>query len=173
MKILTDVEQNKAEVRLRNWESTYRTDSLTGLLNHAAFRSDMEMKLLEGTATAVMIMMDVDKFKEYNDTYGHHNGDKYLVLVAQTLLAALRSDDYACRMGGDEFAAMLFFNKGVSEEVNLTVKSTEGGTGISMGAVIAKPGVTFNQLYEESDKALYTAKEKGRGRLVMGSDTHE
>ena len=48
MKILTDVEQNKAEARLRNWESTYRTDSLTGLLNHAAFRSDMEMKLLEG-----------------------------------------------------------------------------------------------------------------------------
>lgn len=185
MKILTDVEQNKAEARLRNWESTYRTDSLTGLLNHAAFRNDMEMKLLEGTATAVMIMMDVDKFKEYNDTYGHHNGDKYLVLVAQTLLAALRSDDYACRMGGDEFAAMLFFNKGVSEEtireraqqifdkVNLTVKSTEGGTGISMGVVIAKSGATFNQLYEESDKALYTAKEKGRGRLVMGSDTHE
>ena len=105
--------------------------------------------------------------------------------MAQTLLAALRSDDYACRMGGDEFAAMLFFNKGVSEEtireraqqifdkVNLTVKSTEGGTGISMGAVIAKLGATFNQLYEESDKALYTAKEKGRGRLVMGSDTHE
>jgi len=179
MKILTDAEQNKAEVRLRNWENTYRTDSLTGLLNHAAFRSDMEMRLLEGASNAMMLMMDVDKFKQYNDTYGHHNGDKYLVIVAQTLLAALRNEDFACRMGGDEFAAMLFFNKSVPEEtireraqqifdkVNLTVKSTEGGTSISMGAVIAKSEATFNQLYEEADNALYVAKEKGRGRLVV------
>ena len=70
MKVLTDVEQNKAEARLRNWESTYRSDSLTGLLNHAAFRNDMEMKLLAGDSIVMMIMMDVDRFKQYNDTYG-------------------------------------------------------------------------------------------------------
>lgn len=137
MKILTDAEQNKAEVRLRNWENTYRTDSLTGLLNHAAFRNDMEMKLLSGDFNAMMIMIDVDKFKQYNDTYGHHNGDKYLILVAQTLLASLRNEDFASRMGGDEFAVMMFFNKSVPEKaikehaqqifdkVNLTVKSAE------------------------------------------------
>ena len=179
MKVLTDVEQNKAEARLRNWESTYRSDSLTGLLNHAAFRNDMEMKLLAGDSIVMMIMMDVDRFKQYNDTYGHHNGDKYLVLVAQALLMSLRDEDYACRMGGDEFAAMLFFGKNIPDKaimeraqqifdkVNLTVKSTEGCSGISMGAVIAKTEVTFNQLYEESDNALYSAKEKGRGRIVV------
>ena len=179
MKILTDAEQNKAEARLRNWENTYRTDSLTGLLNHAAFRNDMEMKLLSGDFYAMMIMIDVDKFKQYNDTYGHHNGDKYLILVAQTLLASLRNEDFASRMGGDEFAAMLFFNKSVPEKaikeraqqifdkVNLTVKSAEGGTGISMGAVIAKSEATFNRLYEEADNALYEAKESGRDRLVV------
>lgn len=82
-------------------------------------------------------------------------------------------------MGGDEFTAMLFFNKSVPEEtireraqqifdkVNLTVKYTEGGTSISMGAVVAKSEATFNQLYEEADNALYAAKEKGRGRLVV------
>lgn len=179
LKMLTDAEQNKADVRLRTWENTYRTDPLTGLLNHAAFRSDMEQRLLECTHTAVMIMMDVDRFKQYNDTYGHHNGDKYLVLVAQTLQAALRGDDYACRMGGDEFAAMLFFNKSVSDDVireraqqifdkvNLTVKSTEGGTGISMGAVIARTELTFNEMYEEADNALYDVKESGRGRIEV------
>ncbi len=179
LKILTNEEQNKAEVRLRNWENTYRTDSLTGLLNHAAFRSDMEQRLLECTHTAVMIMMDVDKFKQYNDTYGHHNGDKYLVLVAQTLQASLRGDDYACRMGGDEFAAMLFFDKNVSDDVireraqqifdkvNLTVKAAEGGTSISMGAVISRTEITFNEMYEEADNALYVVKENGRGRLVV------
>ena len=179
LKMLTDAEQNKADVRLRNWENTYRTDPLTGLLNHAAFRSDMEQRLLECTHTAVMIMMDVDRFKQYNDTYGHHNGDKYLVLVAQTLQAALRGDDHACRMGGDEFAAMLFFNKSVSDnvireraqqifdKVNLTVKATEGGTGISMGAVIARTELTFNEMYEEADNALYDVKESGRGRIEV------
>lgn len=179
LKMLTDAEQNKADVRLRNWENTYRTDPLTGLLNHAAFRSDMEQRLLECTHTAVMIMMDVDRFKQYNDTYGHHNGDKYLVLVAQTLQAALRGDDHACRMGSDEFAAMLFFNKSVSDDVireraqqifdkvNLTVKATEGGTGISMGAVIARTELTFNEMYEEADNALYDVKESGRGRIEV------
>ena len=59
-----------------------------------------------------MLMMDMDHFKEYNDTYGHHNGDKYLILMAQTLEAALRKEDRACRMGGDEFAAALLFSAG-------------------------------------------------------------
>lgn len=95
------------------------------------------------------------------------------------MLASLRNEDFASRMGGDEFAAMLFFNKSVPEKaikehaqqifdkVNLTVKSAEGGTGISMGAVIAKSEATFNRLYEEADNALYEAKESGRDRLVV------
>ena len=126
-----------------------------------------------------MLMIDVDKFKEYNDTYGHHEGDKFLILVAQTLLESLRKEDRACRMGGDEFAAVLLFDPDTSEEkireraqqifdkINMTLKGTEGGTGISMGVVIAEPEITFNQLYEASDKALYQAKENGRGRFVI------
>ena len=128
----------------------------------------------------MMIMMDVDHFKEFNDTYGHHNGDKYLILVAQTLSSALRKEDRACRMGGDEFAAMLFFHSDISElrmheraqqifdKVNLTVKAAEGGTGISMGVALAEPDFSFNQLYEAADKALYQAKQNGRGRIIFG-----
>ena len=179
MKMMVDAEQNKAQVRLRYWERTYRRDSLTGLLNHAAFRSDVELKILEGRSRIMMLMMDVDKFKEYNDTFGHHNGDKFLILVAQTLLMSLRKEDRACRMGGDEFAAIIFFDQDTSmpqileraqqifDKVNMTVKSTEGGTGISMGMVIAQPEETFNEMYEEADKALYRAKQKGRGRLIV------
>ena len=179
MKMLTAAEQNKAQIRLRYWESTYRRDSLTGLLNHAAFRSDVELKQLEGKTKIMMMMMDVDRFKEYNDTYGHHNGDKYLILVAQTLQTSLRADDRACRMGGDEFAAVLFFKPGtpdaqiheraqqIFDKVNMTLKGTEGGTGISMGMTIATPDATFNQMYEAADRALYQAKERGRGRLVI------
>ena len=179
MKMLADAEQDKAQIRLKYWEDTYRRDSLTGLLNHAAFRSDMELKLLEGKSKVVMLMMDVDKFKEYNDTFGHHNGDKFLILVAQTLHISLRKEDRACRMGGDEFAAALFFSMDTPEavireraqqifdKVNITLRGADGGTGISMGAAIAEPDATFNQLYEASDRALYQAKENGRGRLVF------
>ena len=179
MKMLADAEQNKAQIRLKYWEETYRRDSLTGLLNHAAFRSDVELRLLEGTSKVMMLMMDVDRFKEYNDTFGHHNGDKFLVLVAQALYKSLRKEDRACRMGGDEFAAVLFFERDtpdsvmqeraeqIFDKVNITLKGTDGGTGISMGVAIAQPNATFNQLYEASDKALYRAKDNGRGRLVI------
>ncbi|MGN0277595.1 MAG: diguanylate cyclase domain-containing protein, partial [Hominisplanchenecus sp.] len=179
MKMLTDAEHNKAQIRLREWERTYRRDPLTGLMNHAAFRSDVELKILEGKSRIMMLMIDVDKFKEYNDTFGHHNGDKFLILVAQTLVASLRKEDRACRMGGDEFSAVLYFDKNIAEEqmkeraqqifdkVNMTIKSAEGGTGISMGVVIADSETTFNQMYEESDQALYEAKNKGRGRLII------
>ena len=179
VKMLADAEQNKAQIRLKYWEETYRRDSLTGLLNHAAFRSDLELKLLEGKSKVMMLMMDVDKFKEYNDTFGHHNGDKFLILVAQTLRMSLRKEDRACRMGGDEFAAALFFSLNTPEatiqeraqqifdKVSITLKGADGRTGISMGVAIAEPDATFNQLYEASDKALYQAKENGRGRLVI------
>lgn len=179
VKRLVDAEQNRAQVRLHYWEKTYRTDSLTGLMNHAAFRSDVEQSLLEGKSQILMLMMDVDHFKEYNDTYGHHNGDKYLILTAQTLEASLREDDRACRMGGDEFAAVLLLGRDVSEErirervrmifdkINMTLRGTEGGSGISMGAALAEDDITFNQLYELADKALYQAKESGRGKYVI------
>ena len=149
MKRLLDAEQNRAKIRRHYWERTYRKDSLTGLLNHAAFRSDLELKLLQGKCRIVMLMMDMDHFKEYNDTYGHHNGDKYLILMAQTLEAALRKEGRACRMGGDEFAAALLFQPDVSEEkiqervrmifdkINLTLKAVEGGSGLSMGVAHA------------------------------------
>ena len=179
MKMLTDAEQNKAQIRLQYWERTYRRDSLTGLLNHAAFRSDVELRLLEGKTKLLMLMMDVDRFKAFNDTHGHHEGDKHLILTAQTLQASLRKEDRACRMGGDEFAAVLFFDPETPDEqiteraqqifdkLNMTLTAAEGGTGISVGAVIAREEATFNSLYEASDKALYEAKEKGRGRMVI------
>ena len=99
--------------------------------------------------------------------------------MAQTLEAALRKEDRACRMGGDEFAAALLFQPDVSEEkiqervrmifdkINLTLKAVEGGSGLSMGVAFAEPEITFNQLYELADKALYQAKESGRGRCVF------
>ena len=177
IKSLMEAEADKAQIRLKYWENTYRRDPLTGLLNHAAFRSDVELQLLDGKSKVMMLMLDVDKFKQYNDTQGHQSGDQFLILVAQALSGILRKEDSACRMGGDEFAAALFFKPGtpdsvlvnraqqIYDSINLTLKGADGRTGISMGAAIARPDTGFSQLYEQSDQALYRAKEGGRSRL--------
>ena len=82
-------------------------------------------------------------------------------------------------MGGDEFAVLLVFDpdgtdaqireraQQIFDQVNMRLKAVGEGTGISMGMVIAQPEMTFNQLYEASDKALYQSKETGRGRLTV------
>ena len=176
---IIQIEQSKASRRLERWENKFRRDSLTGLLHHEAFKNDVETRLLSGGMQAMMLMMDVDRFKEYNDTYGHHAGDEFLIMVAQTLLTSLRKDDFACRMGGDEFAAMLFFKNDTPKErmveralqicdkINLTLTAhKQGGTSLSMGgAFLSEECGTFDSLYEAADRALYQSKESGRGRV--------
>lgn len=179
VKLMVEAEQIKAQKRLRQWESQYRTDSLTGLMNRTAFRNDVDAMLLTQNKV-LLLMMDVDKFKSYNDTYGHQKGDELLILLAQSLSTILRSSDYACRMGGDEFSAALIFRNGISDEVMYTranqlydqlvsmmYSSLEFG-GISMGAAISNESIkTFEQLYKQADRMLYNAKENGRGQIYF------
>lgn len=172
--------QKRADQQLRYWEDTFRKDSLTGLLCRSAFQSDVEEKLLEKKNRVMLLMVDVDKFKDFNDKYGHHAGDEFLILVAQTLSNALREDDLSCRMGGDEFAAALFFKNDCTDDfmyqraqqifdkINLSLNSATRGTTLSMGAVIASDDKdTFNKMYVASDKALYQSKKNGRSRLSV------
>ena len=164
------------------WENKYRQDSLTGLLNHEAFRNDVEQRLLSNVQDrAMMLMLDVDHFKQFNDTYGHRSGDEFLILVGQALASSLRSDDLASRMGGDEFAAMLFFPEEVTEnqmlrrgqqicdKINLLLSENNGGvTSISVGgAFLDRNQYSFDRLYEAADQALYRSKEAGRARFSM------
>jgi diguanylate cyclase (GGDEF)-like protein len=173
-------ERLKAQNRLKHWESKYRCDSLTGLLNHEAFKSDVEIRLLEGKTRVVMLMMDVDEFKRYNDTYGHLAGDDFLIMVAKLLRESLRAGDLACRMGGDEFAVVLDFGLDVTDEVikerirqifehlNRMLRSVKGNTSLSMGCSISSTDLqTFNQLYEAADQALYHSKSNGRACLSL------
>lgn len=184
MTMMARDEQVKAARQLRQWEDTYRKDSLTGLLNRSAFQSDVEEKLLDSETKVMLLMIDVDNFKNYNDTYGHRAGDEYLVFVANTVRGSLRDSDLACRMGGDEFAAALFFKKEndtefmhsrarqIFDRISNKLAAAEHPTGLSMGAVVAEhENMTFKQVYEASDKALYKSKKDGRGRLSVESAT--
>ena len=83
------IEKKKAQVLLEQWEKKYRQDDLTGLLTHSAFMSDLEEVLLKGKKKILFLMMDVDKFKEYNDTYGHRMGDEFLLVMNLQRLCSL------------------------------------------------------------------------------------
>lgn len=175
MKALVNKEKEKSDARLHHWEESFRRDSLTDLLSHAAFLSDVEERLLDEHAKVMFFMMDLDFFKNINDSLGHRIGDELLVFVAQTLKNTLRASDLACRMGGDEFAAALIFKDScdmdfmisranqIYDKIAMTLSSGEHPIGISMGVSIEDDEIrTFNQLYEAADKALYASKNNGR-----------
>ncbi|MGN0267027.1 MAG: GGDEF domain-containing protein, partial [Lachnospiraceae bacterium] len=176
-RLIAKQEQRKALIRLEQWENTYRCDSLTGLLQHDPFKNDVEQHLLDNNCKVMLLMLDIDFFKQFNDTNGHQTGDNLLVLLAKALGESLRQSDLACRMGGDEFAAALFFTpnnsneqmqnraRDVFDKLHLTLQALKPPMSISMGIAISNAASTFNSLYQKADEALYIAKNKGRDRL--------
>lgn len=150
-------------------------DELTGLINRSAFKVILKA-LKESSETVAFIMLDIDKFKEINDTYGHSVGDKVLKTVAQVLESSFRSTDYAARLGGDEFAVVLSKCDEDMERTKLIIsakmqtlfrKLEEKSpkeipqTTLSCGIAISKNG--WNEsLIEKADAALYEIKRAGR-----------
>ncbi len=184
MRVMAGAEREKFKKREARLEKISRRDPLTGILNRSAFRNDVEEQLVKDENKVMLLMLDVDHFKEYNDTYGHHAGDEFLTLIAQSISSALRSADIAGRLGGDEFAAALFFKKEcendfmyeraqqIFDKINMTLKVNakhDSNASLSMGAMISNEKLnTFNELYEAADKALYNSKENGRNRFSVG-----
>lgn len=99
------------EERIRSLESLAITDELTGLLNRRGFMAALRRELIltrrtEKTA-GLLILIDLDDFKQINDIYGHDVGDTYLQTVGSVLINEVRTSDFAGRLGGDEFAVLL------------------------------------------------------------------
>ncbi|MGM9969987.1 MAG: diguanylate cyclase domain-containing protein [Anaeroplasma sp.] len=171
-KMLHKESEKKSQIRLKMWEKTYRKDSLTGLLTHSAFENDISEKLLQNV-TVTLIMIDVDYFKQYNDTYGHKAGDEFLIKIAQTIESSINNNDLACRMGGDEFAIAIFNKATINDiekifnQINITIQANHGYS-ISMGAACTSNLIkTFNDLYVAADKSLYKSKENGRNQISI------
>ena len=154
-------------------------DSLTGLPNRAQFMEELERELSHaqrmGNIVALM-MLDLDYFKQINDTLGHAAGDQLLKLAAQRLKKRVRKEDHIARLGGDEFAIMLRDLDTIEDAVTLgqqllgslaepyDIKQTKFQSGASIGIAIWQPGQSINaNLLEQADMALYKAKDKGRG----------
>lgn len=119
-----------------------------------------------------VIMLDIDHFKKYNDTFGHTAGDKLLVEIASILLKETRGIDLTVRYGGEEFFILLPETDltgacEVAERIRNAVKTATGVT-ISLGAASYHKGIKKNEeLIKNADNALYRAKQKGRNRVEV------
>lgn len=168
-------------------EEISRRDALTNIYNRGYFDKifpDMIKISKRNKTLLAFAMIDIDYFKQYNDTYGHQEGDKTLIKVAQTLNTYLnRPDDYIFRIGGEEFA-MLFYTKMeksaysigkklIKKVENLKIAHSSSDVSdyvtISMGMVIIKPDESDNvdEFYKKVDDLLYKAKDRGRNNLQV------
>ena len=171
-----------ANLRLRETlRSQAIRDSLTGLFNRRYLEETLERELNRVKRQGIslgMIMMDLDHFKQYNDTFGHSAGDELLISLGIMLRGLIREEDIACRYGGEEFLVIL---PGASMDIALeraenlrqAVKEMHlhyqglKPTTLSLGvAVYPDHGDTGLQLIRSADAALYRAKQAGRDRVM-------
>ena len=180
--------QIKMLTQLRMIELLSMIDQLTSIPNRRGFDNRMEMEWIrairENTYISFLIM-DVDKFKVYNDTYGHQQGDKVLQVVAKTVAQSLnRPGDYAARWGGEEFVALLpntdltgalaaaeRIRQNISNVVIPCSDGSETKVTVSIGVNTQMPQLvnSRDEFISDADKALYKAKEIGRNRVCHSS----
>jgi diguanylate cyclase (GGDEF)-like protein len=165
----------------RRIETLAQRDALTGLWNRAAFLDLLEGRLAAADKTRNeigLISIDLDRFKDINDTLGHPVGDAVLKEAADRIRGALRPGDEVSRIGGDEFLIMLAgARKPEAEAVArriltsfsdpFAVQMTHSVCGASIGCATApRDGATLDALLRNADLALYEAKKSGRGQIV-------
>ncbi len=150
------------------------TDSMTELYNRGAYDNHLNKSIARcqrQNEPLCLLMLDVDNFKQINDSYGHLYGDEYLRTVARSMEYSCRNDvDHCCRTGGDEFAIILYCELKYAERVARKILEKMDNN-VSMGIAQMLPDDTPTLLAERCDVVLYEAKENGRGQFVSSKVT--
>jgi len=177
------IERDRLQVEL---ERLARVDPLTGALNRRALREALERETARARRhgrTLSLAMIDVDHFKQVNDTMGHAMGDRFLVAVAEAVSAVLRAEDLFGRYGGDEFIVAfpetdLAGAIQAADRLRLAIagirlehEGTEHGVTASLGVASfgdlrGESGETVDSVINTADQALYHAKASGRNRVL-------
>jgi diguanylate cyclase (GGDEF)-like protein len=171
------------EARRADAEHQAQHDALTGLANRLSFETALAQALSQRPARdrqTSVLMLDLDRFKQVNDTLGHRAGDDLIVAVGQRLRQFVAPTDQLSRLGGDEFAILLSHSPGIAEPLQLSQRiieaigkpfeifGSEAFVGVSIG--IATPDgneADSRELIRKADIALYEAKTTGRNRAVV------
>jgi diguanylate cyclase (GGDEF)-like protein/PAS domain S-box-containing protein len=175
--VLRDVTEREEAVRQLEHQALY--DSLTQLPNRVLLRNRLEQAMPHGRSTA-LLLLDLDRFKEVNDTLGHQAGDVLLQEVARRIRDALPRDATAARLGGDEFAilceaapcedeALAIADRVISAlRVPIAVAGREVTVGSSIGVALGTSAtISAEDLLRQADLALYRAKGEGRGTCAV------
>jgi len=145
-------------------------DELTGAYNRAGY--DLLLSSID-LSTTYMLLFDVDNFKSINDQYGHETGDKVLIKLVRILKSNFRSDDYVCRIGGDEFVVFMVHAAQTRRNLienkihRVQEKLAETGDGlpqasVSVGITHGSDAADSENLFNLTDKAMYQAKQNGK-----------
>ena len=172
-------ERRKAEARINHLA---RFDPLTELPNRLSFRDEIERLLAISNSVprlSALLFIDLDQFKQINDTLGHPCGDRLLCIVADRLRGMLRPEDFVARFGGDEFVVFQQNIQSAEEAAALSRRIVERLTeryeidrhlveiGASIGIAMTSPGITADNILKHADMALYRAKADGRGTFCF------
>ena len=162
-------------------------DALTGIPNRMAFDeriNDEFQRWKRYNSKLTLCLVDIDKFKGVNDTYGHKAGDIVLRTVAKKCASKIRKSDYFCRYGGEEFALILpetDLSAAITvaetlresiEKCSFQYAEESVGITISCGLAQIKKNDTLDKLFQRADQALYKAKETGRNRCISEKQLH-
>ncbi|MDR2405769.1 MAG: GGDEF domain-containing protein [Deltaproteobacteria bacterium] len=174
------IERRKISDSLNSFKKKALFDAMTKLYNKGSFMDILQEQVEKFSTYApsmALFIIDVDHFKEVNDTLGHLAGDSILIQVADCLKNSLRKNDFPARYGGDEFTIIapdtnMDQSQKLAEKLRARIENHEFNTGdhkitISIGYTIYRPGETVQNFIRRADRALYDSKQLGRNRACF------
>ncbi|EOW9470113.1 TPA: GGDEF domain-containing protein [Vibrio cholerae] len=153
-------------------------DELTGAFNRRHFKEQVQQKLKQSKQKSMVALVDIDHFKQINDSYGHDIGDSVITYVVRHLESLALTECLVARYGGEEFA--IFASENDFERVSQALDSVRDAisvgfhveqqplkVSVSIGAVIFESSHEYGEVLRQADKALYQAKQQGRNRIML------
>ena len=182
-RVLREADFKKERTKLlKKLEKIAITDALTGLYNSRHFFAQIKAEVdrhMRYSRALSLLILDIDFFKNYNDTWGHLEGDNVLMGIGKTVNSCMRSMDTAYRYGGEEFTILLpetklqkacLVGNRIKDRIRTQIFEPEPGTKasvtVSLGATELVKGEDFRSFIDRADKAMYKSKDTGRNKLT-------